>query len=70
MTERTITDGIHTCNDQCQRLACVAVRESYEAGRKEEVSRIVNLLSIQHEAAQGRHNYWLAAARLVQGESA
>ena len=29
-------DSIHTCHDQCQRPACVAVREAYEAGRKDE----------------------------------
>lgn len=28
-------DSIHTCHDQCQRPACVAVRKAYEAGRKD-----------------------------------
>ena len=29
-------DSIHTCHDQCQRPPCVAVREAYAAGRKDE----------------------------------
>ena len=29
-------DSIHTCHDQCQRPTCVAVREAYERGRKDE----------------------------------
>ena len=27
-------DGIHTCNDQCQRPACVAVRKAVERERE------------------------------------
>lgn len=27
-------DGIHTCNDQCQRPACVAIREEVERERE------------------------------------
>jgi len=27
-------DGIHTCNDQCQRPACVAVREAVQRERE------------------------------------
>ena len=63
-------DSIHTCHDQCQRPACVAVREAYEAGRKDETNRIVNLMMIQHEAAKERHNYWHSAANLIQAEVA
>ena len=29
-------DSIHTCHNQCQRPTCVAVREAYAAGRKDE----------------------------------
>lgn len=29
-------DSIHTCHDQCQRPVCIAVREAYGAGRKDE----------------------------------
>jgi hypothetical protein len=27
-------DGIHTCNDQCQRPVCVAIRKAVERERK------------------------------------
>ena len=43
---------------------------AYEAGRKDEVNRIVNLMMIQHEAAKERHNYWHCAANLIQAEVA
>jgi hypothetical protein len=33
--ERTKYDGIHTCSDQCQRPACVAVREAVQREREE-----------------------------------
>jgi len=35
---------------------------------KAERERIVNLLMLQHESAKERHNYWLAAAKLVQAD--
>ena len=63
-------DSIHTCHDQCQRPSCIAVREAYEAGCKDETNRIVNLMMIQHEAAKERHNYWHCAANLIQAEVA
>jgi hypothetical protein len=28
-------DGIHTCNDQCQRPVCVAIRKAVEREREE-----------------------------------
>ena len=37
---------------------------------KAERERIVNLLMIQHEMAQGRHNYWQVAAGLIQADVA
>lgn len=40
----------------------------YFEGVMAERERIVNLLMIQHEAAQERHNYWLAAAKIVQAD--
>ena len=43
---------------------------AYEAGRKDETNRIVNLMMIQHEAAKERHNYWHCAANLIQAEVA
>jgi hypothetical protein len=35
-----------------------------------ERQRIVNLLMIQHEAANGAHNYWHVAANLIQADVA
>ena len=35
-----------------------------------ERQRIVNLLMIQHEAANGAHNYWHVAAQLIQADVA
>jgi hypothetical protein len=29
-----VNNGIHTCNNECQRPACVAVREAVEAERE------------------------------------
>ena len=48
----------------------VAMALAYEAGRKDEANRIVNLMMIQHEAAKERHNYWHCAANLIQAEVA
>lgn len=32
--QHMLYDGIHTCNDQCQRPACVAVREAVQRERE------------------------------------
>lgn len=32
------------------------------------IENIVNTLLIQHQAAEGNHNYWLAAANLIKSE--
>lgn len=42
----------------------------YVEGVMAERQRIVNLLMIQHEAANGAHNYWKVAANLVQADVA
>jgi hypothetical protein len=34
LEDRLKFDGIHTCHDQCQRPACVAVRNAVERERK------------------------------------
>jgi hypothetical protein len=34
LEDRLKFDGIHTCNDQCQRPVCVAIREAVERERK------------------------------------
>ena len=31
--QQMLFDGIHTCNDQCQRPACVAIRRAVERER-------------------------------------
>jgi hypothetical protein len=38
-------DGIHTCHDECQRPACVAVRKAVERER-EECARVVEQAGI------------------------
>lgn len=42
----------------------------YVEGVLAERKRIVDLLMIQHEAANGAHNYWHVAAQLVQADVA
>ncbi len=34
MSKRTEYEEIHTCHDECQRPACVAVREAVKAERE------------------------------------
>jgi len=46
-------------------LYCV---KCYEQDRTQAVKDIINLLMIQHEAAMGKHNYFLVAANLIQTE--
>lgn len=45
-------------------------RDRLTAAVLAERQRIVNLLMIQHEAAKGSHNYWNAAANLIQADVA
>ncbi len=56
--------------DDCPPIVFRLANLAYEAGRKDEVNRIVNLMMIQHEAAKERHNYWHCAANLIQAEVA
>ena len=44
------------------------LHESREDAVRTERQRIVNLLMIQHEAANGAHNYWQVAAQLIQAD--
>lgn len=32
------------------------------------LDNIINMLQIQHEASKEKHNYWLAAAKLIEAE--
>ena len=43
---------------------------TYATGVMAERQRIVNLLMIQHEAANGAHNYWQVADNLIQADAA
>jgi len=40
----------------------------YAAGAAAERKRIINLLMIQHEMAQGRHNYYGHVALLIEAD--
>jgi hypothetical protein len=46
------------------------LQEAKDAAVMAERRRIVNLLMIQHEAANGAHNYWHVAAQLIQADVA
>jgi hypothetical protein len=41
---------------------------AYAAGAAAERKRIINLLMIQHEMAQGRHNYYGHVALLIEAD--
>lgn len=41
---------------------------SQAEARKQIVASIIDNFVVQHEAANGRHNYWLVAANLVKAE--
>ena len=57
-------DGIHTCHAECQRPACVAVREAVKAERE----RCILILERLHERSGGQYNYYLHAAKVLKGE--
>jgi hypothetical protein len=57
-------DGIHTCHAECQRPACVAVREEVKA----ELDRCILMLERLHERSGGQYNYYLHAAKVLKGE--
>jgi hypothetical protein len=42
-------DGIHTCHDQCQRPACVAIRKAVEREREACITLIENIAQSYHE---------------------
>jgi len=50
--QQMLFDGIHTCNDECQRPACVAVRKAVERER-EACAQIVEALKEIVDAADG-----------------
>jgi hypothetical protein len=57
-------DGIHTCHAECQRPACVAVREAVKAERE----TCILMLERLHERSGGQYNYYLHAAKVLKGE--
>jgi hypothetical protein len=57
-------DGIHTCHAECQRPACVAVRDAVKAER----DRCILILERLHERSGGQHNQYLYAAKVLKGE--
>jgi len=61
--EHLAYDGIHTCNDQCQRPVCVAIRKAVEAER-EACAQIVE----QYTGAWDDQGYALAQAIRARGE--
>jgi hypothetical protein len=63
MNKRTEYDGIHTCHDECQRPACVAVREAVKAER-EACAKVVE----QYTGAWDDEGFALAAAIRARGE--
>jgi hypothetical protein len=62
--ERMEIDSIHTCHTECQRPACVAVREAVKAER----DRCILILERLHERSGGQHNQYLYAAKVLKGE--
>ena len=45
-------------------------RRGFNQGYKQAIKDCVALLMIQHEAANGAHNYWKIAANLIQADVA
>jgi transcriptional regulator of NAD metabolism len=60
----TRDDSMHTCHDQCERPACVAVREAVAAERE----RCAKALEELHRLTRGGHNHYLYAARVLRGQ--
>ncbi len=51
-------------HDELERFAALV----YAAGAADERERIINLLMIQHEMVQGRHNYFGHAVLLIEAD--
>jgi hypothetical protein len=62
--QRMEIDSIHTCHAECQRPACVAVREAVKAERE----TCILMLERLHERSGGQYNYYLHAAKVLKGE--
>jgi hypothetical protein len=55
-------DGIHTCNDQCQRPVCVAIRKAVERER-EACAKVADLVAREIDDTNGTATYIAAAIR-------
>ncbi len=55
-------DGIHTCNDQCQRPVCVAIRKAVERERE------ACALAVEQAGIDGYGTLAAAAAIRARGE--
>jgi hypothetical protein len=55
-------DGIHTCNDECQRPACVAIRKAVERER-EACAKVADLVAREIDDTNGTATYIAAAIR-------
>lgn len=63
----------HTFNsEQLERFAALVSKQErglgFNQGYKQAIKDCVVLLMIQHEMANGAHNYWHVAANLIQAE--
>lgn len=63
--ERLKWDGIHSCGNDCQRPACVAVRNAVRAERE----RILAILDDMQAMAGNLHNYYGFAANKIREKS-
>ena len=59
--QQMLFDGIHTCNDQCQRPACVTVRKAVERERE------ACALSVEQAGINGYGTLAAAAAIRARG---
>jgi high-affinity K+ transport system ATPase subunit B len=64
--QQMLFDGIHTCNDQCQRPACVAIRRAVKRER-EACAKVADLVAREVDDTNGTATY-IAAAIRVRGE--
>jgi hypothetical protein len=62
--------GDHNMNQKPGSPDWVSYKQGWDDAVMAERQRIVNLLMMQHEAANGAHNYWHVAAQLIQADVA
>ena len=62
----------HMVNELLERFAALVSKQErglgFNQGYKQAIKDCVVLLMIQHEMANGAHNYWHVAANLIQAE--